>query len=31
MQNILLAKNYHMKPYNFYMAVIYNKTATQKF
>ena len=30
MQNIMFAENYYMQPYNFYMTVICNKTATWK-
>ena len=30
-KNIMFAKMYYMYPYNFYMAVISNETATRKF
>ena len=30
MQNIVFSENYYMQPYNFYMIVICNETATQK-
>ena len=30
MQNIMFAKIYYMEPYNFYMAVICDETATRK-
>ena len=30
MQNIMFSENYYMHPCNFYMAVIYNETATRK-
>ena len=30
MQNIMLAENYYMEPYNFYMTVICNEIATRK-
>ena len=30
MQNVMLAQIYYMEPYNFYMAVICDETATRK-
>ena len=30
MHNFMLAENYYMGPYNFYMTAICNKTATRK-
>ena len=30
MQKFMFAENYYMEPYNFYMTVNFNETATRK-